>query len=419
VEADQQSGAGTPGPVPLRRNRDFNLLWTGQAASGLGSQLSGIAYPLLILTITGSAAKAGIVGGAGLVVSLLLLLPAGVVADRFPRKRILVITSLTQMTVVATVVPPALAHRVYIAQLVAVGAIQGAASAFYIGASRGAVRRIVPAVQLPQAFARIQARDHAALLIGPPAGGALFGLAQFLPFACDSVSFGFITAAAALIRTPLDPSPGTTVPREPLRRSITAGLRFVFRQPFLRTVAVWGTAVNAVATGMLLMVIVLARHHGATPAIVGLLMSVNAGCGLAGSLAAPRLIALIGGRNLAIMTSWLLPAGAVGIAFAPSVWLIAVIGAVTTLTIAPVNVIFFSYAAEITPDHLQAQAGNAMQLCTSGLAWLAPPVFGVLIDSIGARSAMLIAAALYALTAVWFQLRAHLEPLNKRAVGPN
>lgn len=232
--------------TPLRRNRDFNLLWTGQAVSGLGSAMSGIAYPLLILALTGSAAKAGFVGGTGLLVNLLLLLPAGLVADRFPRRRIMIVTSVVQLLAVGSVVPVVLGHHVYIAQLATIAGVQGGASAFYLGASRGAVRRVVPAPQLPPAYARIQARDQSISLIGPPLGGTLFGLAQFLPFACDSLSFGVVALAAMLIRTPLDPprrppavAGGGSAVRPSLWVNLSAGLRFTFNQPVLRTMAIW------------------------------------------------------------------------------------------------------------------------------------------------------------------------------------
>lgn len=377
----------------------------------------GICYPLLILALTGSAAKAGIVSAASLVTNVLLLLPAGVIADRYPRKRIMVSTALAQMVAVGTVASVTAAHRVYLAQLVAVAVVQGAASAFYIGASRGALRRVVPQPQLSQAFARTQARDQAVALAGAPTGGALFSLARFLPFACDSFSFGCIAAATTLIRARLDPDPVAEAgrrTREPLRRSIGAGLRFVFGQPFLRTIAIWGAGVNSVVAGMSLMIIVLARQHGATPALIGLLLSVNAGAGMLGSLLAPRLTALAGGRRLALVASWLLPAGALALALAPSLWLIAVRGAVTSLLIAPVNVIFFAHQARVTPDHLQAQAGNAMQLCTSSFVWLAPPVFGLLADSLGVRAAIGVGAGLFALIAILVQFALHLDRLDEK-----
>ena len=73
--------------VRLVKNRDFMLLWTGEAVSQLGSQASTVAFPLLVLSLTGSAAKAGIVGLAKWLPLALTALPAGMAADRFDRKR--------------------------------------------------------------------------------------------------------------------------------------------------------------------------------------------------------------------------------------------------------------------------------------------------------------------------------------------
>ena len=77
-------------PPPLRRNRDFVLLLTGRLLSTLGSQVTAIAYPLLVLAVTHSPAKAGIVGFAGLLPHGLFGLPAGVAADRWNRKRLMI-----------------------------------------------------------------------------------------------------------------------------------------------------------------------------------------------------------------------------------------------------------------------------------------------------------------------------------------
>src|ERR1700756_4956019 len=77
-------------PTPLRRNREFRLLWSGQTLSALGSQVSLVAYPLLVLAVTGSPAKAGVVGFARAVPVPLLALPAGALADRMNRKVLMV-----------------------------------------------------------------------------------------------------------------------------------------------------------------------------------------------------------------------------------------------------------------------------------------------------------------------------------------
>ena len=68
--------------VPLRHNRDFLVLWSSQLVSTLGSQVSLVAFPLLVLATTGSPARAGVVGFANTIPALLFYLPAGVLVDR-------------------------------------------------------------------------------------------------------------------------------------------------------------------------------------------------------------------------------------------------------------------------------------------------------------------------------------------------
>ena len=410
--AAQPAQEAAPTPASLRHNRDFTLLWTGQAVSELGTQISMIAYPLLILATTGSAARAGLVGGAGLIGTLLSLLPAGVLADRYGRRRILVVSSLIQMAAVGSVVPAVLTHRVALIHLMAVGLLIGSAAAFHQGASRGAIPRLVAPQQLRTAMSLTQARGQAAALLGSPIGGALFSVARALPFAADCLSFGAISVTAALMRDPLEPLERDARP-EPLRTAITRGLRFLFTQPFLRVSGLWGAGINAVAAGMLLMVIVIARAHGANPFTIGVMVAVNAACGLAGSLIGVRLARRFGVRLWVLTTSWLLPACAVGIAYAPSVWLITLLGALTTFTAMPVNVFFIVRATQVTPDGLQAQAANARQLVVSSLAWLAPPLSGTLTDAIGVRDAILIAAGLYLLIAIWLQGKTEMRELDE------
>jgi MFS family permease len=76
--------------VPLRRNRDFVLLQIGQLLSNAGTQTTSIAYPLLVLAVTHSAAKTGVVSFARTLPAALLALPAGVAADRWDRKRLMI-----------------------------------------------------------------------------------------------------------------------------------------------------------------------------------------------------------------------------------------------------------------------------------------------------------------------------------------
>lgn len=415
MTTDDVIAAEAPQMVPLRRNRDFNLLWSGQAASALGTEISEIAYPLLILAVTGSAAKAGLVGAAGLVATLVTLLPAGVVADSYPRKRIMVVTSVAQLLVVGSVVPAVLTGHVWIAHLVAVGALQGVAGAFYSGASRGAVRKLVPKPQLSQALSRTQARDQGAYLIGPAVGGTLFGIARSLPFLLDSVSFGVIAVAAGLVRGQVDPDPGTAPVREPLRRSVTKGLRYVTGSRYLRTVAVWAAVINGLAMGMLLMIIVLVRYRGGGPEAVGLVSATGPVGGLIGALVAPRIVARVPGRTVVVLASWVMVLCPVGIALAPTPALIGVSGALAMFVTMPVNIVLQTRAAELTPHEMQAQTSNAMSLVGTSLKWLGPLAFGLAADRFGAVGTTLASAVVYVATAVWLQYQPVLYQLNEPA----
>ena len=75
---------------PLRRNRDFLLLQSGLLLSSAGSQMTAIAYPLLVLALTGSAAKAGAVAFVRFLAMAMLALPSGIAADRWNRRRLMI-----------------------------------------------------------------------------------------------------------------------------------------------------------------------------------------------------------------------------------------------------------------------------------------------------------------------------------------
>src|SRR3954471_23419945 len=74
----------------LRRNRDYQALWLGQAVSNLGISISSFAYPVIVLTATGSPAKAGLVGSVLAGTAFFLRLPAGGLVDRWNRRAILI-----------------------------------------------------------------------------------------------------------------------------------------------------------------------------------------------------------------------------------------------------------------------------------------------------------------------------------------
>src|SRR5213596_580478 len=96
----------------LRRNRDFMVLQVGQLLSNAGTQSTSIAYPLLVLALTHSAAKTGVVSFARIVPMALLALPAGVAADHWNRRRLMIGADAVRVVAIGGLAAAILAHRV-------------------------------------------------------------------------------------------------------------------------------------------------------------------------------------------------------------------------------------------------------------------------------------------------------------------
>jgi MFS family permease len=137
--------------VPLSRNRDFVLLQIGQLLSNAGTQSTSIAYPLLVLAVTHSPAKAGTVAFARTLPSALFALPAGLAADRWSRKRLLIAADGVRVLAIGSLAAAILLHRIAFWEIPVVAFVEGAGAALFSAAQAGALRAVVPPRQLPAA----------------------------------------------------------------------------------------------------------------------------------------------------------------------------------------------------------------------------------------------------------------------------
>ena len=129
--ADPEPDRVTEAGGPLRRNRQFLLLWSGQTVSTVGNRISNLAYPLLVLTLTGSAAQAGVVGFALALPAPLWYLPAGALVDRWDPKRVMIVADAARAAAVASLVVAVLAGRSSLPHLVLVAFVEGTGAVFF------------------------------------------------------------------------------------------------------------------------------------------------------------------------------------------------------------------------------------------------------------------------------------------------
>jgi MFS family permease len=384
--------------VPLRRNRDFVLLQAGQALSTLGSTSTYVAYPLLVLALTHSPAKAGAVGFANVLPYPVFALVAGVAADRVDRKRLMIATDLVRASAMASIVAALAAGVLTFWQVTAVAFVEGSAFVFFNIAEVGALRSVVVARQLPAAAAAEQSRYAAVTIAGPSLGGALFGLGRSLPFLADAVSYLASIVTLASMRTPFQE---TREPdRAPLRTQVREGVAWLWANAYLRTTALIFAVGNFAFSGLYLVFVVLAKRDGLSPAAIGALIAVFGGLSLLGSLAAPRLARLLSIRSIMVGHQWL-EVGIVLCAIAPGPYsLLACILPLAFLS-PTLNSVVVGYRTAITPDHLVGRVSSVARNVAQLAAPLGPLVAGLLLGSFSARTTMLVLGSIALAVAVW------------------
>src|SRR6478672_2714632 len=131
---------------PLRRNRDFNLLWVGQVASELGANVAAIAFPLLVLATTGSPVMAGIVAAAGFLPDLVLAVPAGALVDRWNQKRVMIVTDCVCAAAFGSLGLAVALDRLTFGHIVVVAFVEGVGFVLFGVAEASRSRRSSPIV---------------------------------------------------------------------------------------------------------------------------------------------------------------------------------------------------------------------------------------------------------------------------------
>jgi MFS family permease len=370
--------------VPLHRNREFVLLWSGQTLSQLGSQISLVAYPLLVLAVTGSPAKAGVVGFARTVPVAVFALPAGVLVDRANRRLVMVACDGVRALALA-LIPIALAiGSLPYALIVVVAFIDGSGFVVSYVAERGALRQLVTPEQLPAAVARNESRTFAAMLAGPPLGGLLFGIGRAVPFVADAISYGLSTTSMLLIRSDFQEARTNHG-----QRDLMEGLRWIWERPFLRDCALLFAGSNPVFTGLYLLVVVLAKHHGASSLLVGAMLGIAAGGGLLGALLAPSLQRRMTPRLVLLSEAWLMVLALPLLLLAHNAILLGLIVATAELITPVTNSIVVSYRVALAPDRLQGRVQAAATLISFAAGWTGPLVVGFMLQNTGSTTTVL------------------------------
>ncbi len=401
------------GALPLWRNRDYTGWWISSLVSSLGSAMSQLAYPLLMLYATGSVARAGVVGACLNIGGLSTTLIGGALADRYSRRKLCVGADFVQFAAVTTVVVAVAENHVNVVHIGAVALVQGMCNGIGGASMNPVLKRIVPPEQFQALSASKQGREMISRLAGPPLGGALFTIAKWIPFLGDAISFLVSALGVAMIRQPLGPDEKDGGTQASTLASMREGFAYIRTSAYLRFIIVWSALTSALLGGVVLLVIALIKERGGGPTTVGVVTALAAIGGLGGALTAPILLKRVRSRTVVLAASWTIVPATVGIAGAPRPWEIGAIAAFLVLLVVPLTVLLESYQLRIVPDALMGRVSSALSFGTSGLLWTAPVTAGVLADNFGVPTAMLVLSGVFVCLALWSTLAKAVRLLDE------
>ncbi len=219
--------------------RDFRLLYTGVTVSLIGDGITLVALAFQVYDISNTPSALSLVGLAWTLPMVAFLLAGGVLADRIPRRRLLIAADLIRGASLLGIGLLSVLGSIELWHVVALSVPFGIGQALFAPAYEATIPEIVPRPLLVQANSLYGITEPISFrFAGPAIGGALVaGIGPGPAFLVDAASFGFSAICVTMMRR----RPGVaTGPRSSMRAEIGAGLRFVRSQPWL-----WATLAAA------------------------------------------------------------------------------------------------------------------------------------------------------------------------------
>lgn len=383
----------------LWHNQDFRRLWAAQTVSQFGSEITGLALPLLaILVLHASTFEVAALAVVDWLPFFLFSLPAGVWIDRLPRRPILIAADLGRAAVLGSIPLAYVFDVLTLGQLYLVGLVAGTFTVFFDLSYQSYLPSVVERDELGEGNSKLEVSRSSAQVAGPGLAGVLVS-SLTAPYAIlvDAVSFLasalFLTRIAGRERKP----ERAREERVGFRTEIREGLRFVLRHPILRPIVLFVGVSNVFVTMLFAIYLVYAvRELELDATTIGVIFSLGSVGSLVGALTANRVARLVGiGPGLiAVATT-----GGLGLLLIPLATGDLVI---PFLVVANVLWGFFvlnyfvsaiSLIQAITPDHLLGRTNASRRFLVQGVIPVGALLGGTLGTVLGLRPTIAIGAA--------------------------
>jgi MFS family permease len=386
------------------RHRNFRLFFGGQLVSLIGTWMQSVAQSWLIYRLTGSAVLLGAVGFTSQFPVFLLAPIGGIVADRVPRRTILIVTQTVAMLLAGALAAVTLAEGVRVWLIFVLGAALGVVNAFDIPARQAFVVEMVERPDVMNAIALNSAMFNGARIVGPAIAGVLVAsIGEGWCFFANALSY--LAVIAGLLRMRIPPGSVAPVVTSALEH-VFEGFRFVARTAPIRVLLLLLGLVSLVAMPYTVLMPIFADqilHSGARG--LGILMGASGVGALIGALA------LAARRELRGLGRWVALAmggfglSLIGFAFSRSFWLstalLVPVGGCMMIQMSASNTLIQA----MVPDALRGRVMSIYSMMFMGLAPVGALLAGTLASHMGAPSMVIAGGALAIMGAIGFALR--------------
>ncbi len=389
-----------PGPTALPggllRHRNFRLLWFGETVNQFGNAMALVVVPLLaVVVLRASTFEVGLLTATGYLPWLIIGLPAGAWVDRLPARRVMIVCDLVCALLYLSVPCAAWLGVLTLAQLTLVVLLGGATNVMFLTAYQVNLTSLVAADQLAEGNAKLQGSASAAAFAGPGlAGVAARSLGAATALLVNAGSFLVSAGCLLRIKTDAAPAPRESRPRTRLRTEISAGIRLVAGDNYLRRLTILSGLANFALDGYAALVVVfLIRVVRVSEAEVGLLMAVPGLGGVLGALVARRAAERFGSARVLLLAALglvpfvlLIPLTERG----PRLGLFVLGTLCAVVGIGVYNVIAATFRQAYSPPGMLGRVTATMRVLAFGTGPLGALIAGALGAWLGVRAALWI-----------------------------
>lgn len=308
--------------VPLWRNRDYWLLLSGQCISSIGTQVSQLAFPLLLLAVTHSPAQTGVMTALRGLPYVLFCLPVGALVDRWDRKRVMILSDTGRALAMASIPLALVLGHLSLLQLYVVSLIEGTLFVFFNIAETSSIPHVVAEEQLTSAMGQNEVVFSTAILVGPALGGILYGISALLPFLSDAISYACSVVSLLFVQAKFQHERVST--QQHLWVEVKEGLSWLWHNSLIRFLAILTCGLCTPCAGYTLILIVIAQGQHASTFVIGLIFAAGGLGSLVGALIAGPLEKRFGFSRVIIASTWIWAISWLAYAVAPNPLILAI-----------------------------------------------------------------------------------------------